>query len=78
MNVLNFQDLLLLLADDTLLTSNKKVAKSITPVTVQTSSSTETVAIKPVKKRIGLMPIDKRVYELLDQPSDEFFKWNIC
>lgn len=26
------------------------------------------------KKRIGLMPIDKRVYELLDEPIDELFE----
>lgn len=25
------------------------------------------------KKRIGLMPIDKRVYEWLDKPSDDLF-----
>lgn len=33
---------------------------------------TKTQSDKP-KKRIGLMPIDKRVYEWLDKPSDDLF-----
>ncbi|OBX62920.1 hypothetical protein A9Z63_00610 [Moraxella lacunata] len=34
--------------------------------------ATQTQSVKP-KKRIGLMPIDKQVYEWLDKPIDDLF-----
>lgn len=37
---------------------------------------TQIQSAKP-KKRIGLMPIDKRVYEWLDKPADDLFDDNL-